>query len=42
MSRKPIGSGRKIFHFVNLSSPDEVDDELASWLTESFDQFGRG
>jgi hypothetical protein len=42
MSRKPIGSGRKIFHFVNLTSPDEVDDELAGWLTESFDQFGRG
>ena len=42
MSRKPVGSGRKIFHFVNLSRPDEVDDELAGWLTESFDQFGRG
>jgi hypothetical protein len=41
ISRKPVGSGRKIVHFVNLTSPDEVDDELRGWLTEAFDQFGR-
>ncbi|HJR88357.1 MAG TPA: DUF5655 domain-containing protein [Acidimicrobiia bacterium] len=42
ISRKPIASGHKIFHFVNLTSPEEVDEELRSWLTESFDHFGRG
>lgn len=42
MSRKPIGSGSKIFHFVNLTSASEVDAEVQEWLTESFDQFGRG
>ncbi|MGH8959530.1 MAG: DUF5655 domain-containing protein [Acidimicrobiia bacterium] len=42
ISRKPIVSGRKIFHFVNLTSPDEVDDELRGWLSESFVEFGRG
>ena len=41
ISRKPIASGRKIFHFVNLTSPDQVDDELRGWLTESFDHFGQ-
>jgi hypothetical protein len=41
ISPKPVGSGRKIVHFVNLTSPDEVDDELRGWLTEAFDQFGR-
>lgn len=41
-SRKPIASGQKIFHFVNLTSPGEVDEELRGWLTESFDQFSRG
>ncbi len=38
--RKPIASGRKIYHFVNLASAADVDDELRGWLTESFDQFG--
>ena len=42
LSRKPVASGQKIFHFVNLISPDEVDDELRGWLTESYDQFGQG
>lgn len=41
ISRKPVASGQKIFHFVNLTSSEEVDDELRGWLTESFDQFGR-
>jgi hypothetical protein len=42
MTRKPIGSGRKIFHFINLSSAAEVDDEVRAWLSESFDQFAQG
>jgi hypothetical protein len=40
IARKPIASGRKIYHFVNLTSTTNVDDELRGWLTESFDQFG--
>jgi hypothetical protein len=38
--RKPIASGRKIYHFVNLTSAADVDDEVRGWLTESFHQFG--
>jgi Domain of unknown function (DUF5655) len=40
IARKPIASGRKIYHFVNLTSAAAVDDELRAWLTESFHQFG--
>jgi hypothetical protein len=40
IARKPIASGRKIFHFVNLTSAADIDDELRGWLTESFQQFG--
>ena len=40
ITRKPIVSGRKIYHFVNLTSDADVDDELRGWLTESFHQFG--
>lgn len=40
LSRKPVASGRKIFHFVNLTSAAEVDDELRGWLTESYIEFG--
>jgi len=38
--RKPIASGRKIYHFVNLTSAADVDDELRGWLIESVDQIG--
>ncbi|MGI8514890.1 MAG: DUF5655 domain-containing protein [Acidimicrobiia bacterium] len=40
ISRKPIDSGRKIFHFVNLQTAEEVDGQIRDWLTESFDSFG--
>jgi hypothetical protein len=39
IARQPIARGRKIYHFVNLTSATDVDDELRGWLTESFDQF---
>lgn len=45
ITRKPMASGRKIYHFFNLTSAGDVDDELRGWLTESFHQFadeGRG
>ena len=38
--RKPIASGRKVNHFVNLTSAADVDDELQGWLTESFHEIG--
>ncbi len=40
IARKPIASGQKIYHFVNLASAADFDDELRGWLTESFQQFG--
>lgn len=42
IARKPIESGRKIFHFVNLPTADKVDGQIRDWLTESFDSFGSG
>lgn len=42
IARKPIDTGTKIYHFVNLRTAAEVDDQLKSWLSESFDAFARG
>lgn len=30
------GSGRRFAVFVDLRQPEEVDDQLVSWLTESY------
>jgi len=40
ITRKPVEAGSKIFHFVNLHGPDDVDDEVKGWLTESYADFG--
>ncbi len=40
IARKPVASGRRWIHVVNLTSPAEVDDQVRSWLTESFFEFG--
>lgn len=37
ISRKPIPSGRVVFHVVNLRSPDDVDEIVASWITEAWE-----
>jgi hypothetical protein len=37
LSRKPVGSGSRWFHVVNVRTPGEVDDELRAWLTESYE-----
>ena len=42
IARKPIGAGAKIYHIVNLQSPQDVDDQVKSWLSESFDAWGAG
>ena len=37
ISRKPLESGRAVFHVVNLRGPDEVDDTVKEWITEAWD-----
>lgn len=36
LSRKVADYGSKFFHVVNVSDPDELDDELLLWLTEAY------
>jgi Domain of unknown function (DUF5655) len=36
LSRKVSGEGNRFWHVVNLRMPDEVDDEIRSWLTEAY------
>lgn len=40
MTRKPIEAGGRWYHYVNLRSADDVDDQLRQWLTESYLRFG--
>jgi Domain of unknown function (DUF5655) len=35
-SRKPAEYGRRVGHWVPLRGPDDVDEEVRGWLTESF------
>jgi hypothetical protein len=37
ISRKVIDAGRLKWHYVNVKSADEVDDELIGWLAEAYD-----
>lgn len=36
LSRKVQGYGSKFHHVVNLTHPDQVDEELLDWIEESF------
>ncbi len=36
IARKPYEAGARVFHVVNLRSPDDVDDVVMAWLTESY------
>ena len=36
MTRKVQEWGRSYYHFVNLRGPDDVDDDVRQWLTESY------
>jgi hypothetical protein len=36
ISRTPISSGGLTFHVVNLRRPEDVDDDVKAWLTESY------
>ena len=37
LSRKVVASGRQRWHYVNVRTADEVDDELIGWLAEAYD-----
>jgi hypothetical protein len=36
IARKPIDTGRRIFHVVNLRTPADLDDDVRAWLAESY------
>ena len=37
ISRKPVVAGRVVYTVVNLRSPDDVDDVVRGWITESWE-----
>jgi hypothetical protein len=36
MTRKPLPHGGRHYHVINLRGPEDVDDEIRSWLTEAY------
>lgn len=36
ISRKPIPNGGRYHHVVNLTGPDDIDDDIRAWLTEAY------
>lgn len=36
LSRKTVPHGRLFYHVVNVTEPDEIDDEIHHWLAEAF------
>ena len=36
IARRPIRAGRHTYHFVNLRGPDDLTDDVKSWLAESY------
>lgn len=36
IARKPIHVGRRVHHVVNLRGPDDLTDDIKSWLAESY------
>jgi Domain of unknown function (DUF5655) len=36
LARKVTGSGSRWWHVVNVRAPEEVDDQLRTWLTEAY------
>ena len=37
IARKPYDAGRRLYHVVNLRTPDDLDDQVREWLAESYD-----
>jgi uncharacterized protein DUF5655 len=40
ISRKPIASGSKVYHVVNVHGPEDIDDTVTAWITEAWDMAG--
>ena len=36
IARKPFTAGNRTYHVVNLRGPEDVDDTVRGWLTESY------
>jgi hypothetical protein len=36
IARKPIDTGSRIYHVVNLRDADDVGDDVRTWLAESY------
>jgi len=36
IARKPIHAGRRVFHVVNLRSPEDLTDDVKEWLAEAY------
>jgi hypothetical protein len=36
IARRMKGSGRRTYFVVNLRAPEDVDDTVRAWLTESY------
>lgn len=40
IARKPILSGHRLYHAVNLQDASDVDNQVRTWLKESYADFG--
>jgi hypothetical protein len=36
MTRRPIPHGDRYHHVVNVTGPDDLDDDIRGWLTEAY------
>ena len=36
IARKPIDAGERVYHVVNLATPDDLTEPVRDWLTESY------
>lgn len=36
IARTPIVAGNRVFHWVNLRRPEDLTDQVMSWLAESY------
>ncbi len=36
MKRKPVSYHGTWYHVVNVTSPDDIDDQIKEWLTEAY------
>lgn len=40
ITRKPVQSGVRTYHWVRLAGPEDVDDQVKVWLSEAHAAFG--